>query len=222
MNVLIVGCGKMGADLAYRLYKGNHDVTIIDQDVEAFTILPADFQGRLIEGDVLDQNVLTRADIQSMDALACLTDFDSINMVVGRIAKEIYQVENVVVSNFSPKCRSLYEDFDLQVISTSSWGAQRLEEMIHHKEMRTVFSAGNGEVEVYEILVPDSWSGKTLEEIICDYECQLVALTRAGKANLPTPQQKLESGDILHVSATYDGIVKIREHLTRSQRGGGK
>ena len=67
----------MGADLAYRLFKRGHDVAVIDQEDESFNQLPPDFQGRLYEGEALNQDVLERAGIKNCDALAVVTENDS-------------------------------------------------------------------------------------------------------------------------------------------------
>lgn len=47
MNVVVVGCGRMGAELAYRLYQNKSQVTVVDQSGEAFLNLPYDFRGRM-------------------------------------------------------------------------------------------------------------------------------------------------------------------------------
>jgi len=213
MKVIVVGCGRYGSELAYRLYKSGHDVSIIDENESAFKILQPDFMGTLHEGDVLNQDVLHRAGIEDADALAAVTDNDSLNMVVGHIASKIYKISRVVVRNYNPQYRSMFEDFGLQVVSSTSWGAQRLEEMIFHASTRTVFSAGNGEVEIYELVVPDKWVGKSLGEL---YPCEgsiLVALTRSGRAHLPALDLKIEAGDVILVSATFEGIDAMRKQI---------
>ena len=68
MKVIVVGCGRFGSELAYRLYKSGHEVAIVDAIPEAFNILPVDFRGRLIEGDALNQDVLHRAGIEHAKA----------------------------------------------------------------------------------------------------------------------------------------------------------
>ena len=57
--------------------------------------------------------------------------------------------------------RALLEAFDLQIISPSTWGAQRMEEILSRASLPAVFSAGNGEVEIYEFVVPPAWNGRT-------------------------------------------------------------
>ena len=60
---------------------------------------------------------------------------------------------------------NLFEAFNLQVVSATGWAAQRMEEMIYHSELRTVFSAGNGEVELYEVTIPNAWNNQKVGQI---------------------------------------------------------
>ena len=79
---------------------------------------------------------------------------------------------------------------------------------------RTVFSAGNGEVEIYEMLIPPAWDGKPLGDLLrSNPECLPVALTRAGRALLPDTGTTLQAGDMLNVSATFTGIKALRSRL---------
>ncbi len=212
MKVIVVGCGRFGSELATRLFHRGHEVSVIDSTASAFHSLPSNFHGRLIEGDALNQDVLIRAGIPDADALACVTSSDSLNLVIGHLARSMYEVPNVIARNYGPNCRVLFEIFGLQVISSSSWGAQRVEEMISHAEIRTVFSAGNGEVEVYELLIPEDWDGRRLTDLMNELSTP-VAITRAGRAFLPTSDTLLQTDDMVHISATFDGIEEIRRHL---------
>jgi len=85
--------------------------------------------------------------------------------------------------------------------------------MIYHSEIRTVFSAGNGEVEVYELKVPTELEGKTLSSVLENTETFPVSLTRAGKSILPAPELTLQENDIVHFSATLDGITAMRQRV---------
>ena len=213
MNVIVVGCGRVGAELAYRLYKKGNQVTIIDQVEAAFGSLPPDFRGRTVEGHVLNQDVLRRAGIAKADALAAVTNLDSTNAVVAHIAHTVYHVPSIVVRNYDPHWRPLHEAFGQQVVSSASWGAQRMEEMLYHEEVYTVFSAGNGEVEIYEFPIPEAWHGRRLGELLPENQCVAVALTHAGQAMLPNADSRLEACDLLHVSATQEGAEALRKRL---------
>jgi trk system potassium uptake protein TrkA len=214
MNIIVVGCGRVGAELAYRLYQYGHLVTVIDEVARAFDNLPPDFRGRTLEGGVLSQDVLRRAGIAQADGLAAATNSDSTNAVVAHVACAVYHVSNVVVRNYDPRRRPLHEAFGSQVVSSASWGARRMEELLAETDMRAVFSAGNGEVEVYEMVVPAGWQGRTLQDLLPAYDCLVTALTRAGQATLPARDACLEAGDLLLVSATREGIQALRERLS--------
>ena len=213
MKIIIVGCGRLGSDLAVRLCEQGNEVSIIDHFPGSFNNLPGSFQGRLIEGEALREDVLHRAGIERADALVAVTNVDALNAVVAHLARTVYHVPNVVVRNYDPHCRELHEAFDLQVVSSTRWGAQRMEEMIYHSDIRAVFSAGNGEIEVYEFIVPESWQGRKLADFVLNGQTTLVALTHAGKAILPKPEETVEAGDLVNVSATMEGVRELRRRL---------
>ncbi|MFI5184308.1 MAG: potassium channel family protein [Vicinamibacteria bacterium] len=211
MYIIVVGCGRVGSELAYGLYKKGHEVAIIDHVGGSFSHLPADYRGRTIEGEVLSEDVLRRTGVEQADGLAAVTNSDAVNAVVGHVARAVYNVRHVVVRNYDPRWRELHEAFGLQVVSSTAWGAGRIEELLSHPFGRSVLSTGNGEVEIFEIPVPDSWGGRPLEDLLpSGGECLPVSITRAGKAMLPKPGLRFEAGDVVHVSATLVGVEELR------------
>jgi trk system potassium uptake protein len=213
MNIIVVGCGRVGSELAMRLFQRGHKVTVIDSRPATFQNLHPDFRGRTTEGEALNQDVLRRAGIEEAHGVAAVTSSDSLNAVVAHIARTVYNISNVVVRNYDPAWRSLHEAFDLQVVGSTSWGAQRIEELLYNREMRTVFSAGNGEVEVYEFTVPEGWDGRELGDLLPKTDCAPVGLTRAGRALLPDCETILQHGDVVLVSATLGGSTALRQRL---------
>ncbi len=219
MKIIVVGCGRIGAELAYNLFQRGHQVSVVDEVVSSFNNLPSDFQGRMQEGDAMNQDILMRAGIEHCDALAAVTNNDALNAVVARIAQTEYKIPNVVARNYSPRLRPMFETFNIQVISSTSWGAQRIEELLLDTEGRTVFSAGNGEVEIYELGISQAWDGKKVSDLITCGECKWLAITRAGKAFLPEANTVMASGDVLTVAATMEGIQDTRSNLRQAQEG---
>lgn len=215
MNVIVVGCGRLGAELAWRLFHAGHDVTVVDTTEQSFERLKPDFRGRTVTGEALSKEVLERAGIEKADGLAAVTNLDTLNAVIGHAAQVIYKVPNVVVRNYDPSLRPVLETFHLQIVSSTAWGAQRIEEILGSAAANTVFSAGNGEVEIYELAVPQSWNGRTLGNLLGESgQCLPAALTRAGRSSLPATDTVLETGDLLALSATVDGIAELRTRLT--------
>ncbi|HEY9086578.1 MAG TPA: TrkA family potassium uptake protein [Anaerolineaceae bacterium] len=213
MRVVVLGCGRMGSELAYRLFQLGHDVSVVDLSAAALNSLPSDFTGRINEGDALNQDVLHRAGIEEADAVAAVTSSDILNAVIARLAKTEYDVPNIVVRNLEPKFKPMLEAFDVQFVSAALWGAQRIEELLSSSSMRTVFSTGNGEIEVYEFVIPEQWAGRQLGELISEKEVRVISLTRNGKAFLPETTDVLQEGDMLHISATFMGADTVRKLL---------
>jgi trk system potassium uptake protein TrkA len=218
MNLLVIGCGRVGSDLAYRLYKQGHKVCVIDQTEKAFSNLPDDFRGRTLEGEALNQHLLHRAGIEKVDGVAVVTGSDTLNAVVGHISKSIFKVPNVIVRNYDPHFRGIFEAFNLQTVSSSSWGAQRIEELLYGQEVRTVFSAGNGEIELYEFMIPQDWEGKSLDDLLPGEGCCATAITRHGRALLPDMNMQIHKDDILLVSATLEGAEILRKNLDKNNQ----
>lgn len=213
MKTIVVGCGRVGAELAYRLYQKGHDLTVIDEVETAFQNLPTDFRGRTLEGDILAEEMQHRSGMAHAQGLAAVTSSDSLNAVIGHIARTVYQIPNIVVRNYDPRRRAFCDAFGLPLISSTSWGAQRMEEFLALEPIRAVMSTGNGDVEIYEIIISTPWQGNTVQELLADSAALAVSLTRAAQTMLPTPTTKLATGDRLHVSATSAGIAALRQQL---------
>ena len=145
---------------------------------------------------MLSQDVLTRAGIEEADGLAAVTNSDSVNAVVGHMARDGLQGAATWWSrNYDPRWLPMHEAFGLQVVSSTAWGAQRIEELLYQPLGATVFSAGNGEVEVYELVVPRGLAGAATGRAPGRARSAMaVALTRAGRSVLPAPDLVLDAG----------------------------
>jgi trk system potassium uptake protein len=214
MNFIVIGCGRVGAELCEHLFKSGHNVVVVDSEKEAFNRLHPDFRGRTLEGEGLAESVLERAGIREAHGLAAVTNSDTLNAVVAHAAREFFNVPVVVARNYDPNLRSVIEAFGLQTVGSTYWGAQRVEELLINPSQRVVYSAGNGEVEIYELRIPEGWNGRTLGELLDPLKnCYPVALSKAGRSFLPESGTTLEAGDMLNVSSTFEGISALTARL---------
>lgn len=219
MNFVIVGCGRVGSELCHRLFKSGHRVVVVDNNKESFNRLHPDFRGRTFEGDGLAEGVLEHAGIREAHGLAAVTNVDTLNIAVAHIARSYYNVPIVVARNYDPTLRVVMEAFGLQTVSSTFWGAQRVEELLLNPSQRAVYSAGNGEVEIYEVVIPESWNGRALGELMSSVKgCFPVAITRAGRSYLPEASTSLETDDMLNVSTTFEGIKLLSALLAGKVR----
>jgi len=215
MKFIVIGCGRVGAELSYHLFTSGHQVVVVDLKKESFNRLHPDFRGRTLEGEGLAESVLERAGIREADGFAAVTNSDALNAVVSHAAREFFNVPVVVARNYDPSLRSVIEAFGLQTVGSTTWGAQRVEEMLMNPSEKVVYSAGNGEVEIYEIRIPDEWNDHTVGDLLGTLkECRPVALTRAGRSFIPDAETKFQSGDLLNVSSTFAGIGVLTARLS--------
>lgn len=212
-KILIIGCGRVGVELALAIAQQAHSVTVVDTNPRSFDRLGPDFSGRTVQGEALDREALIRAGIEEADGFAAVTRSDSSNLVAARIARDIFHVPHVVARVYNPRRSAIYEKFNLPIVASSSWGAHRIEQLLLHPGLQSIHSAGNGEVQLYEISVPEAWSGRKLTEVIPTGKAIPATIARAGRGMLPTPDMVLQTHDVLQVSATVEGATAIRERL---------
>lgn len=219
MNLIIVGCGRIGSELAKSTAQTGHHVTIIDRSSESFERLGMDFSGRTICGDILDQEVFHRADIERADGLAAVTSDDATNFVVARAAKEIFKVSNVVVRAYDPRRRETFENLGIRSIATSLWGARRLTQLLTHPGYLPVLTFGHAEITLVEIFIASKFAGKQLSELQETGKRYAVALVRGGNGLLPEPDLILQKNDRVIFSVSSDQINNMDEISANEKEG---
>jgi trk system potassium uptake protein TrkA len=130
MNILIVGCGRVGALLASLLDKEGHKITILDKNGHSFRRLPPNFGGTALVGDGTDQTTLRRSGIEKCDAFVSVTEGDNRNIMASQIARHIFGVHKVVCRIYDPLRKDVYESIGLETISPTTVFAQLLKEKI--------------------------------------------------------------------------------------------
>jgi trk system potassium uptake protein TrkA len=211
-HVIIIGSGRLGVELATSIDQQGGVVTIVDSNAKAFHQLSATFKGRTVHGDSLEEAVLHRAGVRDAHAFAAVTSSDSVNIVLARVAQNHYNIPHVVARVYNPKRGPVYEKLNIQTVASSSWGAKRIEEIIMHPGLQSLHSAGNGEVQVYELLVTEQWHNQKLSAVI-NPNTVPVAIVRGGRALLPTTDFILQAQDLLQVSANSAGVEFLQQHL---------
>ncbi len=130
MNVVIMGCGRVGAQLAALLEEAGHKVTILDRDAYSFHRLPSSFNGTPLVGDGTDEESLKKAGIEEADAFVAVTQGDNRNVMAAQIAKEVFNVPKVVCRIYDPLREEIYHTLGLDTISPTKVGAQLLRDKV--------------------------------------------------------------------------------------------
>jgi len=130
MNILIMGCGRLGATFAGLMDEAGHSVTVLDTNAGSFRRLPAGFQGTRAVGNGMDQHAVERAGIEHMDVFLALTQGDNRNIFASMLAKEIYRVPRVICRIYDPVREQIFRDVGIETFSPTSLGARVLSEKL--------------------------------------------------------------------------------------------
>ena len=130
MKAVIMGCGRVGAQLAGLLDADGHSVTILDVDSYSFRRLPPNFKGTALVGNGIDEESLKKAGIEEADVFVALTQGDNRNVMAAQIAKHIFNVPRVICRIYDPLRQELYSTLGLEAISPTTIFAQLLKEKL--------------------------------------------------------------------------------------------
>jgi len=120
VNIVIIGCGRVGAFLAGLLDEGGHAVTVVDLEKASFAHLPESYKGNTHLGNGTDMDVLRAAGIESAEAFVALTQGDNRNLMAAQVAKEIFGVRRVIAKVNDPIRANLYRSQGITTFSRTS------------------------------------------------------------------------------------------------------
>ena len=121
MNILVIGCDQVGASLIRDLERIGHDISLIERDPEQLKRLDAfddyRFGGTALVGDPTDPDVLRRGGVENCDAVAAVSEDDSVNLMAAQIAKSIFRREKVICRVSDPYLQVLYHKaYELETV----------------------------------------------------------------------------------------------------------
>jgi trk system potassium uptake protein TrkA len=128
--VMIMGCGRLGAQLATLLEQEGHEITILDMDKYAFDHLPMSFKGHKILGDGTDQDTLKRAGAERAEAFIATTRGDNRNALASQVAKHVFNIPRVGSVIFDPIREEVYRELGLRTINPTKLEASLLRDAI--------------------------------------------------------------------------------------------
>jgi trk system potassium uptake protein TrkA len=216
MHVVIVGCGRVGSGLARILVDQGHSVGIIDKQPRAFRWLPDDFSGRTVTGVGFDRDRLRDAGIDEAGALAAVTNGDNSNILVARVARENFGVENVVARIYDPRRAAIYERLGIPTIATVQWTTDRVLHRLLPDAAEPAWVDPSAAVALVERPVAANWAGSPLEAIEVAGVARVVALSRMGIAQVATPDLVAQDGDVVYLAVTADKVTDLDDHLSRA------
>lgn len=216
VHVIVVGCGRVGRELAMALERDGHSVSVIDKDRNAFHELPEGFGGKAIVGFGFDRDHLEQAGIQEAGALAAVTNGDNTNILTARIARMTYEVPYVVARIYDPRRAVIYRQLGIATVAAVAWTTDQVLRRLFPEKSVAEWTDASGNLSLVERALPDIWAGRKLSETEEPGRFRLVSLSRGGQARLYGPELVGQEGDVLHFMVRSDA----RDELEARMAGG--
>lgn len=210
MNVMIVGCGRVGSQLALLLASEGHNVSIIDKNKESLKRLGMTFNGVAVLGNGFDEKLLKELKIDRQDAFVAVTSGDNTNLMASQVAKTIFKVPRVIARVYDPTRANVYRSFGLDIIS----GTVLVAAMIRDKIIENSFSGylvETGELGVIEIEGNVDLKGKRVAELNLPGEFIIVAIEREKKVIIPTNETAIRLNDKVMGVVAIGSLRKVKK-----------
>lgn len=220
MHVVVVGCGRVGSELAGMLERLGHTVAIIDKQPSAFRRLPSGFGGATVVGFGFDRDTLVEAGVERAGAVAAVTSGDNSNIMSARVAVETFGIERVVARIYDPRRAIIYERLGIPTVATVAWTTDQVMRRLLAGDHEADWVDPSGKVALVERDLPAEWAGRKLAELDEPGRFTLVAVSRLGAAQLAPPDLVGQEGDVLHFVVTVGTLEELAERLSEPVEGG--
>ncbi len=165
MQVVIIGCGKVGAKFAQVMSEEGNEIVIVSNDNKSFKNLPPDFDGLTVTGVPIDQDVLKMAGIETADVLVAVTEDDNINIMVCQVAKEIFKVPKVIARIYNPAREHVFHEFGLETICPTDITVNVMRALVDSEDDLSTHTIGNTSVIFKQDKVALGYVGKRPDQV---------------------------------------------------------
>ena len=204
VHVVIMGCGRVGTQLAQTLDSAGHSVAVIDQDPKAFATLGPDFKGQTVTGIGFDRDRLREAGIEQADAFAAVSSGDNSNILAARVARETFGVGTVVARIYDPRRAEVYQRLGIPTVASVPWQTDQILRRILPGHDSDEWGDASGLITITQLPVGNRWVGERYSRLERESGARIAFITRLGKGMLTDIDSVVQDGDIVHVVLTQD------------------
>ncbi len=213
MHTVIVGSGRVGSELARLLASRGGTVTVIDKRPDALRKLPAELRQQAVVGLGFDRDCLEAAGVADAQAFAAVTNGDNSNIVSARIARETYEVPNVVARIYDPRRSVVFENLGIATVPAVAWTTDQVLRRLEPDVTRSSWTDSSGRILLMERSLPPAWTGVSLGGLDEEGRFRLVGLTRRGQARLAGPGLVGQEGDVVHLVVAAEATEALERRL---------
>ncbi len=204
-----MGCGRVGSGLALALERLDHDVAVIDQNLQAFRRLGAGFHGQQVRGIGFDRQVLIEAGIERAGAFAAVSSGDNSNIISARVARETFGVAHVVARIYDPKRAAVYERLGIHTVATVPWTTDRFLRMLLPDGVASAWRDPSGTVALLQLPLHEGWAGHSVGDLEEHTGARIAFVVRFGTAVLPDHETLLQADDQVYAAAVSGTVTEV-------------
>lgn len=208
-----MGCGRVGSSLATQLQSMGHSVAVIDQNREAFRRLGADFNGQTVTGMGFDRDTLLEAGIEKASAFAAVSSGDNSNIIAARLAREVFDITNVVARIYDPARAEIYQRLGIPTVATVLWTTDQIVRHLLPDGASSEWTEPSGNLQLCQIPLHRDWYGEPISLIQANTSARVAFITRLGEGIIPTDRTILQEGDVVHLFVTDKELAMVTKSL---------
>lgn len=216
LNVIVVGCGRVGSRLACMLSDNGANVSVIDIKADAFSNLGRNFNGSAIQGIGYDEETLVKAGIEDCDVVAAVTQSDNANLMTAEVASRLYGVPHVIARLYNQNHERAYMQLGIDYVCGTSLVAEEAfsKTIAGHRAHVETF----GDYELLRFSLDLSWSDRDViyvHEIERDHDISIVAFERkdGSFSSIPNGESVLHQGDLVLACVRHDLVDSFKKYI---------
>lgn len=217
-NVIVVGCGRVGSQLANMLSDNGSNVCVIDRNADAFANLGRNFNGSTVQGLGFDEETLIKAGVEDCDVMAAVTQFDNTNLMVAEVGSRLFGVPHVIARLYNPDHERAYMQLGIDHVCGTSLVAEDVFSKIvsgHGAHIDTF-----GEFELLRFSLDLRWregDHRTIRvsEMERDHDIRIIAFERGdgSASSIPTRDSILYQGDSVLACVRHELIEQFSRYI---------
>ena len=225
MDIIIVGCGKVGSALA-EVLSDEHNVTVIDKNENLIESVINDFDVMGIAGNCLQTDVLEEANVDKANLFIAVTASDEVNILSCLIAKKMkarHCIARVRSPEFDKQLVFMREELGISMMVNPDYNAaNEIAKVMRYPAAINIESFAKGRVDLTEIRIT---SGSILDGVALSHlsrrmrlDILICAVQRGDELIIPNGNFVLRAGDKIHMTASHSNMVKFFKSISAAYR----
>jgi trk system potassium uptake protein TrkA len=210
MNIIIVGCGKVGETLAAELGGEGNDITVVDLSSDKIKDICERFDVMGVVGNGATNTTLREAGVENADLLIAVTESDELNLLCCVIAKKTGKCR-VIARLRNPEYRQetdyIKNELALAMLINPEFAAaEEISRILRFPAADKIdaFSGGRVELMTFRLTEENKLVGMAVKDVVAKLKCDILVCTveRGEEAFIANGSFVFEGGDIISIIAS--------------------